>query len=144
VFDGCICIGNALHGLEIKNSKYVTVTGGKYSDNVRHGIYLNGSVASESVRECTITGAICTDNDSADASLYNGIEVDDGSGTAARNAIVGCVCRSTTGTTKQRYGVHIGTGATSNSVVGCQLFGNKTANLQDDGTSTTTAGNVTT
>jgi hypothetical protein len=144
VFDGCICIGNTLHGLEIKNSKYVTVGGGKYSDNVRHGIYLNGSVVGEVVRECTVTGALCTDNDSANASLYSGISLDATAGSVARCSVVGCISRSTTGTTKQIYGVLVGTGVQKAIVAGSQLYQNKTASLQDNGTNTVTAGNQTT
>lgn len=144
VFNGVVCIGNGTHGLEIKQSKYVTVNGGKFSDNTRHGIYLNAAGVGEIVREVVLGGATCADNDSGDTSTYSGIKLDATAGSLARCSVVGCISRSTTGTTKQIYGVHVGSGAAKSIVVGCQLYQNKTASLQNDGTDTVTAGNQTT
>jgi parallel beta-helix repeat protein len=143
-FNGVQCVGNGFDGLYMAESQYVGITGGRFSDNTRNGIHLNGGTAGQLVRGCSISGAIVTDNDSANASTYSGINLAVASGAIDRCSVVGCVSRSTAGTTKQIYGVLVGTGVTKTIVVGSQLYQNKTASLQDNGTNTVTAGNQTT
>jgi parallel beta-helix repeat protein len=133
---GVECRSNGLSGLELKNSRYVSVTGGHYSENTRHGIYLNGSVSGESVRECTITGPVCIDNDSGDTSTYDGIALDATAGTCAKNKIVAAVSRTSSGSTKQRYGVSLTASCSTNTIAHCELGGNKTGPILDNGTLT--------
>jgi hypothetical protein len=114
----------------------VSVTGGQYSDNVRHGIYLNGSVSGEAVRECTLTGVVAIDNDSGNTTTYDGFAFDATAGTCAKNTLTACSARSSDGTTKQRYGVSLTAGCSTNTIAMCELGGNKTGPILDNGTLT--------
>lgn len=79
-----------------------------------------------------ISNNSCVDNDSGDTNTYDGIYL---SGNADRNSISNNVCRSSTGITKQRYGVNVVSG-TKNKVMGNILYQNKTAAYNDAGTGT--------
>src|SRR5690606_26051870 len=108
--------------------------------NTRHGIRFDGTTVSDVIREWNVIGPVCIDNDSGDSDTYDGIAFD-GSNTMSRNVVVGAVCRTSSGNSKQRYGISFGAGATSNSMWGCMLFGNKTGPVGDSGTNNAFDGN---
>lgn len=78
----------------------------------------------------TVYGNQVIDSDSGDTDTYDGIRI-----TGDRNLISSNISRTTTGTTKQRYGVNIIEG-TKNKIMGNILYQNKTGAILDNGTLT--------
>lgn len=124
---------NGMSGIDVENSRYWTITGGAASENVQHGILINGG-AGGTTREGCITGTVCIDNDSADTNTYDGVALQQGGGACVRISVD--VVARISGATGQRYGVSIGAGCLNNTILGGQLVGNKTGPILDNGSDT--------
>jgi parallel beta-helix repeat protein len=123
-----------------KKSRANKVTGGSMSNNYGFGIRIQSS------DECVVDGVRANNNGRA-GSGRAGVRITTINGiTADRNQILNSTCTDTQATKTQSYGVHIGpaipTEANGTVVRGCNLAGNRSTSLRDNGTGTIDENNI--
>ena len=105
------------------------ITNNRVMDNIKEGIILNSNVAS-----CTVSDNLCEDNDYNNQNFYAGLVCTSAS---SYNTFEGNVADTTTGTSRQTYGVNINTAdCLSNTIIDNVLYNNKDGAIRDNGTST--------
>lgn len=114
--NGGTTASNAGHGISVAGN-YCSISGNVVTNKGGHGILA-------AVNTSCLAGNVVSDSDFFDTNSYSGIKVV-GSG----NSIVGGVSRTTTGgASRQIYGIDL-SGASSTTVVGVYVQGNKTAGI---------------
>jgi len=112
-------------GIGVASTNGCVINNNIITNSVRHGIYAIHDTHN------TISGNEIIDNDSGDTDSFDGIFLID----CDRLLISNNICRSTTGTTKQRYGININSGI-KNKIISNILYQNKTGAINDAGTDT--------
>ena len=133
---GNVCNDNIWSGIHIYDySDYCTVTGNTCTINGIHGVYIDRS------NHCSITGNICVGNTGDGINVYGISAVD----TANYNIVNSNVCYNNGGDGVEIDGDFSGghNYAVSNIVTDNQLAGNAGLSLNNDGTTTLIADNVT-
>jgi parallel beta-helix repeat protein len=132
---GNTCESNGEYGIQVlSGSRYNTVTGNTCESNGGHGISISDSHSN------VVTGNVALNNSQSIAGFYDGINLY----LADYNVITSNRCTDNQGVKTQRYGVNISNAACDkNLVVANVLIGNLTGSLNDAGTGTVSASNIT-
>ena len=126
--------GSSGYGIYVYNSNYVSLVDNSSYLNLYDGIKLNGA------DHCSVAINKCWDNDRNNTDSYDGIRLI----TSGYNDLDNNDCFTTTGSTRQRYGINIENSySNKNKLHGNKLLSNKTGALNDSGTNTILNDNVT-
>ena len=126
-----ISISNGHSGIFVSGGDNVNVSGNICNDNVRNGINMSSS------NNCIINGNVCNGNDSANTTSFSGIFI---GANCDNNIIASNRCSG-----NDNYGINISASTNDKTLAhGNHLLGNTTGALNDAGTNTTSADNVTT
>lgn len=134
--DNCVISGNqcnsgTLMGMDFLSSDRNVISGNRCNTNVKHGMIFDSS------NNNIIEGNQCNDNDSADTTTFSGIFLD---ASCDNNIISSNRCSG-----NDNYGINISASTNDKTLAhGNHLLGNTTGALNDGGTNTTSADNITT
>jgi len=123
------------YGVLIEEGAYITVTGNTVRKVAKHGIRY-GNDANDNGRDGTITGNTVVSADAGDSATYSGICVIGDRVAVVGNRLDDC----------DKYGIHVHANADRTLVLGNQVYqyvGTCEAPIQDDGTNTEEAHNIT-